>query len=223
MSLNSPLGIFGGTFDPIHMGHIYPIMEAAQQTQISSIALMPNFLPGHKQAAHSSSAHRLAMVKLVCAQYPVFYPEPWEIEQASVSYSVETLISFRQRYPNTPLCFFIGSDSLYSLPTWHRWQELLTLCHFVVCQRQCDVALYQSSPHWPILQQLLSQHQTIEVAELHNKLAGNIYVANTQEINLSSSQIRALLAKGECPSDVLPSTIYQYIEQYKLYQKTTNI
>ena len=223
MQLQPPLGIFGGTFDPIHNGHIYPIIEAAQQTRIASIALMPNFLAGHKQAAHSSSDHRLAMVKLVCEEFPVFYPEPWEIQQATVSYSVKTLHAFRHRYPTTPLCFFIGSDSLYSLPTWHRWQELLTLCHFVVCQRRCAIDKYQTSPHWPVLQQLLKQHQVTDITQLHNNLAGSIYLANTNEINLSSSQIRDMLVKGECPSDVLPSAIYQYIEQYKLYQKMANI
>ncbi|WP_340678156.1 nicotinate-nucleotide adenylyltransferase [Paraglaciecola sp.] len=223
MSLQAPLGIFGGTFDPIHNGHIFPILEAAQQTGIKSIAMMPNFLAGHKHPAQSSSVHRLAMVKLVCEQYPIFYPEPWEIEQAVVSYSVDTLHAFRQRYPDTPLCFFIGSDSLYSLPTWHRWQELLTLCHFVVCQRQYDLTHYQTSPHWPVVQQLLAQHQVSCAAELHQQLAGCIYLAKTTEINLSSSQIRAQLAAKQCPADVLPSAIYQYIEQYKLYQQSANI
>jgi nicotinate-nucleotide adenylyltransferase len=223
MSLQAPLGIFGGTFDPIHNGHVFPILEAAEQTGINSIAMMPNFLVAHKHAAQSSSAQRLAMVKLMCAQYPIFYPEPWEIEQATVSYSVDTLHAFRQRRPDTPLCFFIGSDSLYSLPTWHRWQELLTLCHFVVCQRQCDLDQYQTSKHWPTVQQLLRQHQISQANELHTQLAGCIYLANTSEINLSSSQIREQLALGQCPNNVLPSAIYQYIEQYKLYQNSPNI
>ncbi|WP_340680889.1 nicotinate-nucleotide adenylyltransferase [Paraglaciecola sp.] len=222
MRLNAPLGIFGGTFDPIHNGHIFPILEAAKQTGIASIAMMPNFLPGHKHAAQSSSKHRLAMVQLVCEQYPIFYPEPWEIEQATVSYSVDTLHAFRQRYPDTPLCFFIGSDSLFSLPTWHRWQELLTLCHFVVCQRRCDVAHYQTSPYWPVLQQLLNQHQVSETNALHKQVAGYIYLANTTEINLSSSQIRNQLTAGKCPANVLPSAIYQYIERNGLYTNVTS-
>ena len=221
--MQAPLGIFGGTFDPIHNGHIYPVLEAANQTGIHNIALMPNYLPGHKNAASSSSEHRLAMVKRVCEQFPIFYPEPFEIEQAKVTYSIDTLLVFRQKYPDTPLCFFIGSDSLYSLPSWHRWQELLGLCHFVVCQRPCDLAHYQSSAHWPTVQRLLQQYQVTQAEKLHSSVAGCIYLANTSEINLSSSQIRAQLAQGQSPHNVLPSAINQYIEQHKLYQQSVNI
>ena len=223
MSLTPPLGIFGGSFDPIHNGHIYPIIEAAKQTRITSIALMPNFLPAYKQVSSTSAEHRLAMVRQLCLQYPLFYPEPIEIEQARVTYSVETLLQLRQRYPDTPLCFFIGSDSLYSLPTWHRWQELLGLCHFVVCQRQCDAQRYQSSAHWPTIEALLAEHQTRSPDTLHQHRAGSIFMADTAQIDLSSSEIRKQLAAGQCPADVLPSAIYQYIEQYKLYQHNQNI
>ena len=119
--------------------------------------------------------------------------------------------------------FFIGSDSLYSLPTWHRWQELLGLCHFVVCQRQCDAQRYQSSAHWPTIEALLAEHQTRSPDTLHQHRAGSIFMADTAQIDLSSSEIRKQLAAGQCPADVLPSAIYQYIEQYKLYQHNQNI
>lgn len=223
MGLKPPLGLFGGTFDPIHHGHILPALEAAKQTHIERVALMPNYIPGHKQGTHSSSEHRLAMVRLVCQQYPIFYPENWEIQQARVTYSIDTLIAFRQRNPDTPLCFFIGSDSLYTLPSWHRWDELLGLCHFVVCQRDVDLAHYQSSPHYGTLQILLSQHQTFEIKDLHQSLAGHIFLANTSLINVSSTQIRKTLSNLQQVQNLLPSAIYQYIQQYKLYQQSNKL
>jgi nicotinate-nucleotide adenylyltransferase len=223
MPLSPAIGLFGGTFDPIHNGHIYPVIAAAKLAHIDSVALMPNYIPAHKDAAQSTSQQRLAMIKLVCDEYPLFYPEPWEIEQSKVSYSVETLLAFRQRHPHSPICFFIGSDSLYSLPKWHRWQELLGLCHFIVCQREHQTPPQTDENNQIIMQRILAKHQITQVALLQQKLAGYIYLAKTPEINVSSSQIRALLVKGQNPQGLLPSAIYRYIEQFKLYQQSTNI
>ena len=222
MQLRPPLGIFGGTFDPIHNGHIFPVLQAAEQTQIQSIALMPNYLPAHKQAAHSSSEHRLAMVRLICQQYPIFYPESWEIDQAKVSYSVETLRAFRQRLPDTPLCFFIGSDSLCNLPGWYQWQELLNLCHFVVCRRDSESDPLQRSPYRQQVETLLAEHQTIDSADLATHLNGKIYLASTSEIAMSSTQVRSLLTTGQAVENALPRSICEYIEQHKLYRQSAN-
>lgn len=216
--LKPPLGIFGGTFDPIHNGHIIPILAAAELTQIQSIALMPNYLPGYKQKAHSSSHHRLAMVKRLCQDYPIFYPESWEIEQAQVTYSINTLQAFKQRYPQTPLCFFIGSDSLFSLPSWHRADELLHNCHFIVCNRKVDLTQLRTSPHFATLQTWLNRYQTFDINDLHHSLAGHIYLCDTPLINISSTQIRASLANSAEATKLLPSAIYHYIQQYKLYE-----
>lgn len=223
MALAPAIGLFGGTFDPIHNGHIYPVIAAANQTKISSVALMPNYLPAHKKKAHTSSAQRLDMVKLVCQDFPLFYPEPWEIEQAKVSYSFDTLTAFRQRHPQAPICFFIGTDSLYSLPTWYRWQELLGLCHFIVCQRQTDITRIQNETHHSTVQSLLDNHQVKQTKLLHQTLAGHIYLASTPEIAVSSTEIKALIAQGLSTKDLLPSAISQYIKKFKLYQQSTNI
>lgn len=223
MQLSPAIGLFGGTFDPIHNGHIFPVMAAAKQANIGSVALMPNYLPAHKETLQSSAQHRLAMVRLVCKEFPLFYPEEWEIEQAKVSYSVETLSAFRQRHPHSPICFFIGSDSLYSLPTWYRWQELLGLCHFVVCQRTQEIPSLADSNNRKLVEALLNKHQITQADLLQQKLAGYIYLATSPEINVSSTQIRELVAKGQNPRDMLPGAIYQYIEQTKLYQQSANI
>lgn len=215
-----PLGLFGGTFDPIHLGHIIPISTAADICDISQVALIPNFLPSHKQAANSSPAHRLAMLELVCADYPLFHTESWELEQQALSYSFYTLEMMRKRHPQRPLCFFIGSDSLHTLPTWHRWQELLGLCHFIVCQRAPQKRDSQSGQQ---VTALLAQHQINEPLALHTKLAGCIYLANTVPFNVSSTWVRAELAQGRVPENMLPKAVSAYIVEHKLYQSNAII
>jgi nicotinate-nucleotide adenylyltransferase len=223
MLLSSPLGLFGGTFDPVHLGHILPITAAAGICNVSQIALIPNYLPSHKQAANSSPEHRLAMLDLVCADYPLFYTETWELEQQAVSYSFYTIEMLRKRYPQRPLCFFIGSDSLYSLPTWHRWQELLGLCHFVVCQREIPKLDQQAELQKQQVSALLAKHQVADPQALHTQMAGCIYLANTMPFTVSSTWVRAELARGRVPNDMLPKAVSAYILEHKLYQSSAII
>jgi len=180
-------------------------------------------LPSHKQAANSSPEHRLAMLERVCADYPLFHTETWELKQQALSYSFYTLEMLRKRHPQRSLCFFIGSDSLHTLPSWHRWQELLGLCHFVVCQREPTKPDKQSEQQKQHVTALLAQHQITEPQALHKKLAGCIYLANTVPFNVSSTWIRAELAQGRVPDNMLPKAVSAYILEHKLYQSNAII
>lgn len=229
MQLDPPLGIFGGTFDPIHNGHIYPVLEAAEKTNIKKVALMPCYIPSHKNPATASSEDRLRMVELVCAEHPLFYPDPRDINRGKPTFSVDSLTEIRQANPTTPLCFFIGTDSLQNLFTWHDWPRLFSLCHFVVCERKGesvtalkahgDSSLKRQEPQ---LQALLNKRQTFDPLALHNSLAGHIYVANTQAVSVSSTKIRQQLANNQSVAAVLPAKILDYIQQHKLYQPSTD-
>lgn len=223
MQITAPLGIFGGTFDPIHNGHILPIVEGAAITEIKSITLMPCYIPNHKNAATASSQDRLEMVKLVCQDFPIFHPDNRDIIRAKPTVSLDSLRELRHENPHTPLCFFIGSDSLQNLPKWYKYQELFSLCHFVVCTRQSDL---MASPHEEAnneLRVLLQQRQTKDTSNLHNKLAGHIYLANTQPLTMSSSYIRTRLTKGQSIEHFVPSKVFDYIQQHKLYQPRVEI
>ena len=132
--------------------------------------------------------------------------------------------------PTTPLCFFIGSDSLQNLMTWHQWPTLFELCHFVVCERKGESAKTLKSTadnaitrHRPELQALLKQRQVFNPMALHNSLAGHIYVANTQTLTMSSSKIRQLLANNQSVDAFLPPKIIDYIQQHKLYQTRADV
>jgi nicotinate-nucleotide adenylyltransferase len=226
MKLASPLGIFGGTFDPIHNGHIYPILEGAKKVNIKKVALMPCYIPSHKNPAIASSEDRLKMVELVCADYPLFYPDSRDINRGKPTFSVDSLKEIREAMPTTPLCFFIGSDSFQNLLKWHKWQTLFSLCHFVVCERKVETVNglkdYSGDLYTPQLQKLLKQRQIFTPLALHNSLAGHIYVANTQTLTVSSSEIRQLLHKNQVVKELLPPNILDYIQQHKLYQPDTD-
>jgi nicotinate-nucleotide adenylyltransferase len=229
MQLASPLGIFGGTFDPIHNGHIYPVIEAAEKTNIKKVALMPCYIPSHKNPAVASSEDRLKMVELTCVDYPLFYPDSRDINRGKPTFSVDSLKEIREAMPTTPLCFFIGTDSFHNLFTWHDWLTLFSLCHFVVCERKGEsvkeiqgISESSSKQHASQLKTLLNKRQTFTPIALHNSLAGHIYVANTQTLNVSSTQIRQQLYKNQSVEGFLPPKILDYIQQHKLYQQSAD-
>lgn len=229
MKLFPPLGVFGGTFDPIHNGHIYPVIEAAEKTHIQKVALMPCYIPTHKNLAVASSQDRLKMVDLICAEHPLFYSDSRDINRGKPTFSLDSLKEIREEMPTTPLCFFIGSDSLQNLFTWHQWPTLFELCHFVVCERNSEsVKTLKSNTdesfklHGQQLQALLKKRQTDNPMDLHNSLAGHIYVANTQKFSVSSTQIRHKLTKNQSVEAFLPPKILDYIQQHKLYQTSAD-
>lgn len=213
MNIDSPFGIFGGTFDPIHIGHIEPVIEAAKQVNIDKIALMPCHIPTHKSVSSTSSHHRLEMAKLTCQQYPIFYPDDREIKRGKPTYSIDTLRELRQEYPTHPLCFFIGMDSLLTINSWYQWQELFDLCHFIVCQRPDHDTEFSAE-----IVRLLQCRQVSDTTELHNNLAGKIYIASTKQIAVSSTALRQRLHDNVPVDSLIPESVINYILQYKLYQ-----
>lgn len=210
--LPAPLGLFGGTFDPVHFGHLAPIKQAAVQTGIDCVLLIPCFVSPLKTSPKVSTVHRLAMLKLACQDEPLFEVDDRELKRQQPSYTVDTLLQLRSERPNTPLCFFMGMDSLVSLNNWHRWQDILKLCHIIVCRRSG----YEN--HMPeVIKALISKHQTNDNKDLSNALAGHIFIAETDMLNISATDIRRKLAKGETLQTLLPPSVIAYIQQHKLY------
>ncbi|MGL4984493.1 MAG: nicotinate-nucleotide adenylyltransferase, partial [Plesiomonas sp.] len=127
------IGLYGGTFDPIHRGHIEPVSALATEIGLTQVRLLPNNLPPHRPQPHANAQQRADMVALVCQQYPLFVPDLRELAHSNPSYTINTLEDIRQEIgTEQPLAFIIGQDSLLSLPTWHRWQALLGVAHLIV-------------------------------------------------------------------------------------------
>ncbi len=210
--LRAPIGLLGGTFDPIHIGHLRPAIEARDAIGLAEIRLIPNHIPPHRTNPFCSSEQRLAMVKLAAAENAGFVVDERELKRDKPSYTIDTLIELRHELPDTPLCFLMGMDSLLGLPGWHRWQELLDHAHLVVSVRP------GWRPDYPgEVAELLARHHTTDATALHQRLAGHIWLADNQPIELSATRLRALLAAGEDPRYLLPPSVADYIRQQGLY------
>ncbi|WMY73281.1 nicotinate-nucleotide adenylyltransferase [Buttiauxella selenatireducens] len=206
--------LYGGTFDPIHYGHLKPVEALAKQVALQQVTIMPNNVPPHRQQPLANSQQRKAMVELAIAEKPLFHLDDRELQRETPSYTVETLEQLRAEIGATqPLAFIIGQDSLLNLQRWHRWETLLTLCHLLVCQRPG----YSLTMNTPAEQQWLDAHLTSSVEQLHARPAGKIYLAQTPMYDISATNIRQRLEQHLPCDDLLPPAVAEFIRQHHLY------
>ncbi|WP_158780582.1 nicotinate-nucleotide adenylyltransferase [Pantoea sp. BAV 3049] len=207
--------LFGGTFDPIHYGHLQPAEALAKLAGLQKITLMPNNVPPHRPQPEASAAQRIKMVELAIAGNPLFNIDLREMQRDTPSYTFETLEALRaERGKQQPLAFIIGQDSLLTLHKWHRWQELLTLCHLLVCKRPG----YDSKLETPELQRWLEEHQADTAEILHRQTAGRIFMADTPLVSISATEIRERRHRGDACEDLLPAAVLAYIDDQGLYR-----
>lgn len=205
------IGLFGGTFDPIHLGHIKPLLQASKLLNLQKINIIPANIPPHKAKTHTTNEHRINMVKLVCEEYQALDFDPRELKRNSPSYTVDTLSELAQSYLVKPqLYFFIGMDSLITFTSWYQWQEIMQLCHLVVSPRPG----YQLAE---IPAQL--QPYIVNFSELgRSTLANKIIIMPPCLQGISSTLIREKLKlKQDISAYVSPKTA-DYIECHQLYK-----
>ena len=207
------IGLLGGTFDPIHYGHIKPVIEAAQWLGLDKVKLMPAHIPPHKNTTFANTKHRLAMVELVCQQYAMLTCDARELKRNQPSFTVTTLKEIKKEQPNTRLFFFIGMDSLINFTTWHNYQEILHYCHLVVSTRPN----YQLAQLDSIGKKFLEQHRVNSPEQAKRHHAGHILLAPDYFYPISSTQIRRQLQQQNYPSEHLPEAVLNYIIKQKLY------
>ena len=201
--------ILGGTFDPIHTGHLALATQANQLLSPSQVLFMPCKQPVHKATSGVTSTHRINMINLAIENQANFALDLREINRETPSYAVESLISFRQQFPKTPLFFIIGMDSLNTLHTWHKWQDCLANSNFLVFQRPGEIC----KPDQHVVPYIKGDI----TASLSNvPLAGHIFHAKHQQVAISSSELRTDL--NQYKSEYLPAAVSDYIKQYRLYQ-----
>ncbi|PVZ85944.1 nicotinic acid mononucleotide adenylyltransferase [Serratia sp. S1B] len=207
--------LFGGTFDPIHYGHLLPVEALAKEVGLQQVTLLPNHVPPHRPQPEASPQQRLAMVKLAIADHPLFTVDDRELQRTTPSYTIDTLEMIRkERGAAHPLAFIIGQDSLLSLYKWHRWQDLLDVCHLLVLARPG----YHQQMESTELQDWLEQHQIRDSALLSQQPAGYIYLANTPLLEISATEIRQRYHQGIRCDDLLPHSVQRYIELQGLYR-----
>lgn len=209
--------LFGGTFDPIHYGHLLPVIALAKEVRLNHVSLLPNHIPPHKSQPEATTNQRLEMLRLATEDYPILSVDTREITQARLerpSYTIETLQAWRSENGiDQGLAFILGQDSLLSLPTWNNWQTLLDYCHLLICRRPG----YAETPDDEKLNAWISQHQTKNSLDLHQNPHGFIYFANTPLEDISATEIRNKISTGQDCNSLLPLKVWHYIKSQHLY------
>jgi len=202
------IAVLGGTFDPIHLGHLRSALEIYQALAIDELRFIPCRMPVHKQQVSASTKDRVAMLKLAIAGQKGFLLDEREIQRDSASYMHTTLQSLREENPAASLMLIVGADAFVFFHTWHRYAEILDLAHLVVIERANIVQPYSNE-----LRELVAQRATNNKDTLEERVAGNIFFTKTTSLDISATMIRALIANQQSPRYLL-----QYIQENDLYK-----
>lgn len=226
------LGILGGMFDPVHDGHVAVARKALDELQLDRVHVIPCHVPAHRQSAVVSGAHRLAMLQLALAGQPGLVADDRELQRPDVSYTVNTLESFRQQFPTATLVCIMGWDSFAGLTRWHRWEALLQLAHLCIAARGIAASGIEAQSkaaqppagralQAPDLEQrlrdLLAQRLVTDTAALFAQRVGNIFLLEELALPHSSTAVRASLQAGGSPDAALAPAVLHYIQQHQLY------
>ena len=209
----APVGVFGGTFNPVHYGHLRSALELAERLQLAQVRLMPCADPPHRERPDCSAEHRAAMVALAVAGEPLLVCDTRELARPGKSYTIDSLVEFRQELGGEhSLCLVVGCDAVLGITTWHRWEELLDWAHVVVIAR----------PGWEFpargaVADWLQRHRLPALAALRARACGGVLVEELRPLPISSTEIRAMLQAGRSPRYLLPESVLDYIESHHLY------
>jgi len=212
------IGILGGTFDPIHHGHLNPAKQVAQWLDINKITLLPAHIPPHKSSTSADALQRKEMVSLVCQNDPLFELDARELTRHTPSFTVETLKEIKRDNPNSQIFFIIGMDSLLNFTSWHQWQEILTLCHLVVNSRPCyDLSTMNNETNT-----LLKNHRATQLSEIKQCESGRIFIHENQHWDVSSTELRTQLKvqlkHQQTAHNAIPDCVLNFITQEQLYR-----
>jgi nicotinate-nucleotide adenylyltransferase len=209
----SPVGIFGGTFDPIHYGHLRTAFEMLQALRFGEIRFVPSGDPPHRRKTVADAATRFEMVRLAIQGLPGFTIDDRELRREGPSYTVDTLESLRADADDAPLGLIVGMDAFLGLTDWHRWDEILGLAHIVVAHRPGWRA-----PDLGPLGELLSARGTHRVEDLHDRSHGHIHIHAVTQLEISSTEIRELVAAGRDPRFLMPDVVRDFIVESACYE-----
>lgn len=214
-----PLGVFGGTFDPIHCGHLELAREVRKALPLAAVRVIPAGDPPHRAAPVATAAQRLAMVELAVEGIDGLAADRREIDRAGRSYTVDTLASLRGEFPTQPLALIVGADAFAGLPAWHRWAEIFALAHVVVVARPGQ-SLEDSLPE-PLRREWTTRLAN-DPAQLGAAPGGSIVVQSITPHDISASSIRTQLARGApgiaAVRGLLPPAVLAYIGRNQLYR-----
>ena len=210
--MNSTL-VFGGTFDPVHRGHIESVCAVARLLGDVDVYLVPCQIPAHRPTPAASPEARLKMLQLAVAGQDRIFVDDCELRREGTSYTVDTLLGYRERVGESgPLLFLMGRDSWVTLPGWHRWEALTDLAHLLILERP---GTDQDSPG--VLRKWLKTRQVQAPEEMMSSSSGKVCFLSLDQIDVSASGLREAIAKGSSIEGNVNPLVMNYIRQHNLY------
>lgn len=208
------VGVFGGTFDPIHYGHLRSALELCERLRLSQLRLMPCAVPAHRESPHCSAQQRAAMVELAVRGESHLVYDGRELQRSGPSYTIDSLMELRAELGESiSLNLVMGCDAVLGINSWHRWEEILNWAHVLVIAR----------PGWQLpergeVSRWLAQHRLDEPRGLVEKGSGSVYIEQLRPLDISSTEIRHLLQNGQSVRYLMPEPVLDYIEEHGLYE-----
>ena len=208
------IGINGGTFDPVHYGHLRPALEVMQRLGLEQVRFVPCFRPVHKNTPNVSAVQRSDMIKLAIKSQPNFILDTIEMDKGGPSYTADTLELLKQQYKGFSLVLMMGTDAFAKFHTWYKWQQILQLANIVVMHRPGE-PVPESGESGEIYK---NNHVTAFTAE-----AGQIMEMDVTQLDISSTLVRNHMLAGQSAEYLLPSSVMKYIKEHGLYKPTNQI
>ena len=207
------IGIFGGSFDPIHHGHLRAALEAYQRLQLAEIHFVPCFKHAFTKSLQANASQRLQMVKLAIAGQPGFLVDNREIKQQQISYMSDTVKTMKQDNPQQKLALIIGVDAFLELPQWQHWQRLLNYTSIIVLHRPGYLI-----PNDSLINQYLAENHCKDKENFIEQKINSIFLLSIPMLEISSTYIRQQIKNKQNLQYLLPNTVNNYIIQEKIYQ-----
>ncbi len=212
-----PIGILGGTFDPIHYGHLRLAEEMLEQAQLSEIRFIPTGTPPHRDAPRAGASHRLEMVRLALNGRKGFVLDDREVHRHDPCYTVDTLTALRAELgADLPLCLLMGGDAFLQLDTWHEWERLFELAHIIVGHRPgfpIDERMNEAKP--ALQRHFLSRRR--EAGALRDSPSGAVVVLSIPALDISATDLRQRITQHRSIRYLLPDSVADYIQLHHLY------
>jgi len=215
VKIKPPLGIYGGTFDPIHFGHLRPNLELSEIYSLDHIRFIPSFLPPHRGKPQTSVQQRQQMVAQAIQDEPRFVLDNREIKRGGSSYMVDTLKSLRQDFPQHPLCLLLGMDAFLGIDRWYHWQELLDYAHIIVSQRPDSD--FHNIQQWPSAIQDLYKKHIADRKTICQTLCGTIRLEAVTQLSISATDIRRRIKNKQSIRYLMPEPVVNLIKHNELY------
>ncbi len=213
-----PVGILGGTFDPVHVGHLRAALEIRDALGLAQVHLVPAQIPPHRSQPVASAAQRLAMLRLAVRGVAGLAVDDRELQRAGPSYTVDTLTDLRAQLGRRPICLLLGDDAFRGLPGWHCWQTLFELAHLVVMQRPPLADDPQPPPALPAeLAQAVRDRWADSAQALADVPAGRVWRQALPPLDISATRVRAVLRAGRSARFLVTDSCLRYIRRHHLY------